>query len=44
MKPTKRIRVSLLIEKMKEQKKYSEILGLEEVSLFHGKEIKKEEI
>ena len=34
-----RIRTCMLIEKMIEQKEYSERLGLENRSRFHGKEI-----
>ncbi len=41
MEPAKRIRISILIEKMKRQKEYCEMLGLEERSSFHGEEIKK---
>ena len=37
----RRIRMSLLAEKMKKQKEYSERLGLEDVSVFHGKDISK---
>ncbi len=37
-----RIRLCILIEKMNEQKTYSEKLGLENKSKFHGKLIKKE--
>ena len=37
-----RIRLCILIEKMNEQKAYSEKLGLENKSTFHGKRIKKE--
>ena len=36
-----RIRMSLLAKKMQEQKKYSEKLGLEDVSTFHGKRMNK---
>ena len=36
-----RIRMSLLAKKMQEQKKYSEKLGLEDVSIFHGKRMNK---
>lgn len=38
-----RIRMCLLIEKMKAQKVYSEKLGLENLSKFHGKRISQEE-
>lgn len=38
-----RIRMCLLIEKMQEQKVYSEKLGLEDISKFHGKRINQEE-
>ena len=38
-----RIRTCLLIEKMHEQKAYSEKLGLENISKFHGKRINEEE-
>ena len=38
-----RIRMCLLIEKMQEQKVYSEKLGLEDISKFHGKRINEEE-
>ena len=37
-----RIRLCILIEKMDEQKSYSEKLGLENKSTFHGERIKKE--
>lgn len=42
MEPTKRIKISLLIEKMKEQQEYCEMIGLEETSVFHREKIKKE--
>lgn len=38
-----RIRMCLLIEKMQEHKIYSEKLGLEDVSKFHGKRVSGEE-
>lgn len=38
-----RIRTCLLLERMCEQKKYSERLGLENRSKFHGKTIKERE-
>ena len=38
-----RIRTCLLIEKMYEQKDYSEKLGLENRSRFHGKNIQERE-
>ena len=38
-----RIRTCLLIEKMHEQKAYSEKLGLENISKFHGKRMDGEE-
>ena len=31
-----RIRVIILLEKMLKQKSYSEILGIEDISKFHG--------
>lgn len=37
-----RIRLCILLEKMDEQKTYSEKLGLENKSKFHGERIKKE--
>lgn len=42
MSTRERIRLCILIEKMNEQKSYSEKLGLENRSTFHGKRIKKE--
>lgn len=42
MSTRERIRLCILIEKMDEQKSYSEKLGLENKSTFHGKTIKKE--
>lgn len=41
MTTERRIRMSLLAEKIKKQKEYSEKLGLEDVSVFHGKDITK---
>ena len=38
-----RIRMCLLIEKMQEQKVFSEKLGLENISKFHGKRMDGEE-
>lgn len=38
-----RVRTCLLIEKMREQKSYSERLGLEDISRFHGKRIDERE-
>lgn len=38
-----RIRTCLLIEKMKKQKDFSQKLGLEDRSAFHGKRISREE-
>ena len=38
-----RIRTCMLIEKMFEQKEYSERLGLDNQSRFHGKKIKERE-
>ena len=38
-----RIRMCLLIEKMYELKVYSDKLGLEDISKFHGKRISEEE-
>ena len=38
-----RIRMCLLIEMMQEQKVFSEKLGLENISKFHGKRINEEE-
>ena len=38
-----RIRISILIEKMNENKKYCERLGLENVSRFHGERVQKGE-
>jgi len=38
-----RIRTCLLIEKMQKQKDFSEKLGLEDRSEFHGKRINREE-
>ena len=43
MSVEQRIRLSLLLEKMNEQQTYSEKLGLEDRSLFRGKEVRKEE-
>lgn len=43
MSAEERIRRSLLIEKMEKQKSYSRKLGLEDISTFHGKQIKKME-
>lgn len=43
MPTEQRIRISLLIEKMYGQKTFSERLGMEDVSTFHGKRIIKEE-
>ena len=34
-----RIRISMLIEKIQENREYSEKLGLEETSRFHGEKI-----
>ena len=39
MSVEKRIRMSLLAEKMKKQKRYSEKLGLEDISVFRGRNI-----
>lgn len=39
MSVEKRIRMSLLAEKMKKQKGYSEKLGLEDISVFRGRNI-----
>lgn len=39
----KRIKMCLLIEKMHAHKAYSEKLGLENMSRFHGKRIEDEE-
>lgn len=36
----RRIRMCLLAEKMERQKSCSERLGLEDVSVFHGKQVK----
>ena len=38
-----RIRRCLLIEKMYQHKAYSEKLGLEDISRFHGRRVKEEE-
>ncbi|MDD7641281.1 MAG: hypothetical protein PUK75_02155 [bacterium] len=38
-----RIRTCLLLEKIREQKEYSERLGLENRSRFHGKTIEESE-
>lgn len=38
-----RIRMCLLIEKIQKQKEYSEKLGLEDISRFHGEKVDKEE-
>lgn len=38
-----RIRMSILIEKMEKHKMYSEKLGLENISKFHGERIGMEE-
>lgn len=37
-----RIRLCLLIEKMNENKEYSEMLGLENTTTFHGEQIREE--
>ena len=37
-----RIKISILIEKMNEQKVYSEKLGLENISEFRGEKVRKE--
>lgn len=39
-----RIRIVLLLERMHMLKSYSEKLGLEDRSRFHGKRIEKEEV
>ena len=38
-----RIKMSILLEKMYRHKSYSEKLGLEDVSRFHGRRIQREE-
>lgn len=38
-----RIRMCLLIEKIYKQKEYSEKIGLEDISKFHGERIGREE-
>ena len=43
MTEEQRIKTCLLIEKMHEQKQYSERLGLENRSRFHGTNIKESE-
>ena len=43
MTTEQRIRMCLLLEKMDEQKEYSERLGLENRSRFHGKTIEERE-
>ena len=42
MNTRERIRLCILIEKMNEYKTYSEKLGLENKSKFHGRLVKKE--
>lgn len=43
MSAEQRIRLCLLIEKLYEQKDYSQKIGLEDRSKFHGKRISREE-
>ena len=43
MTTEQRIRMCLLLEKMDEQKEYSERLGIENRSRFHGKTIEERE-